>query len=485
MNDLQDIIYKAGSLKITGPISKKVKGITMDSSKVKAGFVFVAIEGTRVDGHQYIDKAIENGATAIVCNHFPRELMEKVTYIKVNNSSEALGVMASNFYDNPSEALKLIGVTGTNGKTTIVHLLHQLFIRLGYQTGLLSTIVNKINDKEMEATRTTPDAVTLNFLLRQMVDAGCDYAFMEVSSHALVQRRTAGLFFTGAVFTNITHDHLDYHKTFSEYIKAKKLFFDGLTKSSFALTNADDKNGLLMLQNSHASRYTYGLKTMAQFKGRIIESSFEGLQMNINGNDFYSLLVGRFNASNLLAVYGVAKLLGMDTRETLIQMSSLKGAEGRFDIIRSKEGLVAIIDYAHTPDALKNVLQTINAIRTGNEELITVVGAGGDRDKTKRPEMAAIASQWSTKLILTSDNPRSEDPETILKEMKAGVNMSNQKKTLVIADRKEAIRTAFHLAQAGDIILVAGKGHEKYQEIKEVRYPLDDHKIINELFEIK
>lgn len=454
----------------------------MNSKAVKPGYLFVAVKGTNTDGHKYIDSAVKQGAVAVVCNDFPVDTKKDVTYVKVKDTSYALGNIASNFYDNPSEQLKLVGITGTNGKTTVATLLYKLFMALGYKTGLISTVVNKISNRSVEATHTTPDAVSVNALLRQMADAGCDYVFMEVSSHAIVQQRIAGLTFAGGVFTNITHDHLDYHKTFKEYIKAKKAFFDGLPKQAFALTNTDDKNGQVMLQNCKARKYTYALKTLADFKAKIIENSFEGLQLNINGYDVYSLLVGEFNAYNLLSVFAVATLLGIPEEESLTQLSTLKGAEGRFDIVRSTEGVIAVIDYAHTPDALKNVLETINAIRTGNEQLITVVGAGGNRDKTKRPEMADIASQLSTKLILTSDNPRFENPQAILDDMIAGVDVVNKRKTLVIADRKEAIKTACMMANEGDIILVAGKGHEKYQEIEGIKHPFDDREVITEIF---
>lgn len=482
MNNLQDILYKAGTIEIKGAIDKRVYGISMNSKTVKRGYLFVAVKGTVTDGHKYIDNAVKQGAVAVVCNKFPLNIEKNVTYVKVKDTSYALGNIASNFYDNPSEQLKLVGVTGTNGKTTVVTLLHKLFMALGYKTGLLSTVVNKINNRNVESTHTTPDAVSLNALLRQMVDAGCDYAFMEVSSHAIVQQRIAGLTFAGGVFTNLTHDHLDYHKTFKEYLKAKKSFFDNLPKHAFALTNADDKNGNVMIQNCKARKYSYALKKIADFKAKIIENSFEGLQLNINGHDIYSLLVGEFNAYNLLSVFATANLLGIPDYESLTQLSKLKGAEGRFDVIRSPQGVIAVIDYAHTPDALKNVLQTINAVRPGNGQLITVVGAGGNRDKLKRPEMAEIASQLSNKLILTSDNPRFEKPEAILDDMIAGVDVVNRRKTLIIPDRKEAIKTACIMAKTGDVILVAGKGHEKYQEIEGVKHPFDDRKVVNEIF---
>ncbi len=485
MNKLQDILYKAGAKEILGNLNREVKGITMNSLQVKNDFMFVAIKGTRTDGHKYIDQAIEKGAAAVICEEFPEKFDSKVTYIKVNDSAEALGKAAANFYDNPSETLKLVGVTGTNGKTTVVTLLYNVFRALGYKTGLLSTVVNKINGKEIQATHTTPDPVSINALLRQMADTGCDYVFMEVSSHAVVQKRIAGLAFAGGVFTNLTHDHLDYHKTFKEYLNAKKRFFDGLPKTAFALTNIDDKNGLVMLQNTPANKKTYGLKKPADFKGKILENSFEGLHITLNDHEMYSLLVGKFNAYNLLAVYGTASLLGIPDEEILIELSKLTGAPGRFEILKSGDGITAVVDYAHTPDALKNVLETIREVHSGKGAIITVVGAGGNRDKSKRPEMAHIASLLSDKLILTSDNPRDENPEQILREMREGVDMVRKKNLLVITDRKEAVKTALMLAQPGDIVLVAGKGHENYQEIKGKRYPFDDRKVITELFENK
>jgi UDP-N-acetylmuramoyl-L-alanyl-D-glutamate--2,6-diaminopimelate ligase len=391
--------------------------------------------------------------------------------------------MAANFYENPSRALKLVGVTGTNGKTTIVTLLHRLFIQLGYKTGLLSTIVNKVQEREIKTERTTPDAITINKVLKEMVDEGCEFAFMEVSSHAVVQERIAGLEFAGAVFTNITHDHLDYHKTFQEYIKAKKKFFDDLPATAFALVNADDRNADVMLQNTKARRFSFGVKTMADFKGRVLENEIEGLKMRIDHEEVYSLLVGGFNASNLLAIYAVAVLLDQEKEEILAVLSTLRGAEGRFEVLRSPEGVTAIVDYAHTPDALKNVLETIKAVRAGDSKLTTVVGAGGDRDKTKRPVMASIAAQYSDRVILTSDNPRTEDPEAILADMISGIDPVQKRYTMVIGNRSEAIKTAVNLSIKGDIILVAGKGHEKYQEIKGVKHPFDDKKILKELFE--
>ncbi len=483
MKKLDDILQNIKALKIVGNTAVMVREIVFDSRKVKAGDVFVAVSGTQVNGHRFIDNAVEKGAVAVVCEQLPENISNEISYILVADSSSALGLMAANYYSHPSEKLKLVGVTGTNGKTTIVTLLHQLFIDLGYETGMLSTISNKVQHREMPASHTTPDTVSINKMLNEMVNAGCEFAFMEVSSHAAVQERIAGLQFSGGVFTNITRDHLDYHKTFKAYIAAKKKFFDDLPAHAFALVNADDRNAQVIAQNTRAKKYTFGLKTIADFKGRLLEDEFEGLQMLIDDQEVFARLVGQFNASNLLAVYAVAVLLGQQKDEILTSLSALPGAEGRFDVMRSAEGIIGIVDYAHTPDALKNVLETIQAIRKVNEQLITVVGAGGDRDRGKRPLMAAIANRLSDRVILTSDNPRTEDPEQILKDMNAGVEVIYRRKTLVIANRKEAIKTAYSLANAGDIILVAGKGHEKYQEINGVRYPFDDKQILNELFE--
>jgi len=471
-------------MEIIGSLNKEIIDVAFDSRKVVEGSLFIAIEGTQVDGHNFIQKAIDKGAVAIVCNKMPVITQGDITYIAVADSSEALGYIASNFFDNPSEKLKIIGVTGTNGKTTIVTLLHSLFTELGYGVGMLSTIQNKINDRIIEATHTTPDALKINELLNLMVDEGCEFVFMEVSSHAIVQHRITGINFSGGIFTNITHDHLDYHHTFKEYINAKKKFFDQLPASAFALTNTDDKNGKIMLQNTQAKKFSYGIKNIASFKGKIIENGFEGMMMKVEGSEVYSLLSGNFNAYNLLAVYSAAILLKQNKEEALIGISKLKGAEGRFDIVRSKKGITAIIDYAHTPDALENIIETINSIRTHNEQLITVVGAGGNRDKSKRPIMARIASLLSTRLILTSDNPRNDDPHEILEDMRKGIDPAKKKMTMVISDRKEAITTAFNIARSGDMILIAGKGHEKYQEIKGVKYPFDDKEIIAELMEI-
>jgi len=482
---LRDILRGAGVENISGNGDMAVANVVFDSRNVQPGDVFVAVSGTQVDGHRFIDSAVRLGVAAVVCEVLPQNLHAEVVWVKVKDSAFALGQIAANFYDRPSERLKLTGITGTNGKTTIVTLLHQLFLNLGYEAGMLSTIVNKINQREIKTSHTTPDALSINRVLSEMVEAGCTYAFMEVSSHAIVQERIAGLQFTGALFTNITHDHLDYHKTFKAYIAAKKKLFDNLPKEAFALINADDRNARVMLQNTQAKRYSYALKTMADFRGRLLEDEFTGLQMFLDGKEFYSPMVGAFNASNLLAVYATAVLLEQDKEEVLQVLSSLRGAKGRFEVLRSPDSIVCIVDYAHTPDALKNVLKTIQDIRSGNEQLITVIGAGGDRDKTKRPEMAAIATALSNRAILTSDNPRSENPEDILRDMKTGIDPAQKKNTLVITDRREAIKTAYALANVGDIILVAGKGHEKYQEINGVRYPFDDKQVLTELFETR
>lgn len=480
MKLLSDILYKVRLEEIHGSTHFAISSATFDSRKVKKDSLFVAIKGTASDGHAFIPNAVESGAIAIVCEDLPTERSESVTYIKVKNSSEALGFIACNFYDNPSEKLKLVGITGTNGKTTTVTLLFNLFRSLGYSVGLLSTVQNKINNTVIPATHTTPDALSLNELLSQMVEQGCEYAFMEVSSHAIVQHRVTGIHFTGAAFSNITHDHLDYHKTFDEYIKAKKGLFDHLNSDAFALVNIDDKNGTVMVQNTKAHKYSYSLRSVADFKCKVLENHLNGLLLNIDGKEVWVKLIGSFNAYNVLAVYSIAVLLKQDPTNVLTALSNLNSVEGRFQYFKSKNGVIGIIDYAHTPDALKNVLETIKDIRTGNEQVITLVGCGGDRDTTKRPVMAAIACEYSNKIILTSDNPRSEDPEEILNQMQKGVSPADGKKTLRISDRKEAIRTACTLAKTGDIILIAGKGHEKYQEIKGVKHDFDDYKIFKE-----
>jgi len=477
---LQDLLYGVSIKSLAGKPNQEVAALAFDSRQVKPDTLFFAVKGTVVDGHQYIDQTIAAGASVIICEILPTDLVEGVTYVEVQNSSVALGIVASNFYGNPSSKLKLIGITGTNGKTTIATLLFQLFRELGYNVGLISTVQNHINDDIIPATHTTPNPIALNSLLQDMVQAKCEYGFMEVSSHAVVQHRIAGLTFAGGVFSNITHDHLDFHKTFDSYLKAKKEFFDNLPKSSFALTNADDKNGMVMLQNTKASKKTYALKQMADFKAKIIENKFSGLNLNVDDIDVFFKMVGSFNAYNLLAAYGTAILLGEDKLNVLTILSTLAGAEGRFDYTVSKQGIIGIVDYAHTPDAVQNVLSTIANIRKGTEQVITVLGCGGDRDKTKRPIMAQVASDWSDKVILTSDNPRTENPQEIIAEMEKGVSPTNQRKTLSILDRKEAIKTACHIAKPGDIILVAGKGHEKYQEINGVRHHFDDKEVLTE-----
>ena len=479
---LSDILYKTRLDEIVGSTNVAISSVTFDSRKVKKDSLFIATRGTASDGHHYIELAIESGAVAIVCEDLPEKLKENITYVKVLDSSASLGYIACNFYDNPSEKLKLVGITGTNGKTTTVTLLFNLFRGLGYSVGLLSTVENKINTTIIPSTHTTPDALALNELLSKMVEAGCQYAFMEVSSHAIIQHRITGLKFTGAGFSNITHDHLDYHKTFEEYIKAKKMFFDNLQDDAFALTNKDDRNGLVMLQNTKAKKYSYGLKSIADFKCRVIENHLNGLLLSIDNQEVWVKLIGSFNAYNVLVVYAISQLLKQDRVQVLTTLSNLNSVEGRFQYIKSKTGIVAIVDYAHTPDALKNVLETIKDIRTGNEQVITLAGCGGDRDAAKRPIMAQIACEYSNKVILTSDNPRSENPEDILNQMQAGINPVDAKKTLRISDRKEAIRTAVAFAKEGDIILIAGKGHEKYQEIAGVKHPFDDFEIVKELF---
>ena len=484
---LKDILYKASLLATEGDTGVEISSVVFDSRRVEKDCVFVAVSGTQVDGHQFIAQAIEQGATAVVAERLPEARTAGVTYVQVSNSAEALGIMAANFHDNPSAKLQLVAVTGTNGKTTVVTLLHQLFIRLGYPTGLLSTVNNMINDEVIPATHTTPDAVQLNALLAQMVRRGCTHAFMEASSHAIAQHRTSGLQLAGAVFTNITHDHLDYHQTFENYIAAKKMLFDGLPREAFALVNVDDKRGRVMLQNTKARRLTYSLKSASDFKGKVISNTLEGLELEVGSRDtvaqpVWFKLIGDFNAYNLVAAYGVAVLLDEDAAEVLTQLSAVHPARGRFEQIISPEGITAIVDYAHTPDALKNVLKTIQNVRTKNETVICVVGCGGDRDKTKRPEMAAIAARLSDRVILTSDNPRSEDPEQIIRDMQQGVPASAYKKVRSITNRTEAIKTACAMAKPGDIILVAGKGHETYQEINGVKHDFDDKKMIEKLF---
>lgn len=484
MAELKDILYKVHITSTSGSMNVEVKGVCFDSRKAHPGSLFIAVKGTQSDGHAFIDKAISGGAIAVVAEKLPDTLSENITYVAVKDSAKALGVIVGNYYGNPSSKLKLIGVTGTNGKTTVVTLLFKLFTSLGYRCGMLSTVVNKIVDKEIQATHTTPDPIQINELLVQMLAEKCTHCFMEVSSHAVDQGRIAGLNFTGALFTNITHDHLDYHHTFESYIRAKKGFFDGLSADAFALVNVDDKRGLVMLQNTKARKQTYGLKKMADFKGKIITNSIEGLELEIAERNVWFKLIGDFNAYNLLAVYGAAMLLGEDMELVLMKLSALTGASGRFELVLPGSRFTAIVDYAHTPDALKNVLETIEHFRTGTEQVISVVGCGGDRDRTKRPLMAAIACKYSSKVIFTSDNPRSEDPMEIIREMQKGVGPTEARKTLVMVDREEAIKTACMMAKEKDIILVAGKGHENYQEIKGVKHPFDDKEVLTRMIKL-
>ncbi|EIJ39027.1 UDP-N-acetylmuramoyl-L-alanyl-D-glutamate--2,6-diaminopimelate ligase [Galbibacter orientalis] len=478
---LKDILYKVSINAVAGNTVAFVNDIHFDSRKVSLDDVFVAIPGTVVDGHDYITKAVESGAIAVICEKLPAQLVNGITYVEVENAHKALAIMASNFYKNPSENLKLVGVTGTNGKTTVTTLLYNLFKKAGYKVGLLSTVKVMVGAKEYPATHTTPDSLTINKYLKLMNDEGVEFCFMEVSSHGIHQQRTAGLHFAGGVFTNLSHDHLDYHKTFAEYRDTKKVFFDELPKSAFALVNVDDKNGSVMIQNTKAKKVSYALKSYADYKAQILENQFTGLLLKVNDNEVWSRLIGSFNAYNLLAVYAVADLFELGTIETLQYLSELESVGGRFQYFISEEKITAIVDYAHTPDALKNVLETINTIRTGNENLITVVGCGGDRDKTKRPVMANIASTLSTKAIFTSDNPRTEDPKKIIEEMEAGVEPQNYNKTISIEDRKQAIKTACQFATSNDIILIAGKGHETYQEVNGVKNDFDDLKVVKEL----
>ncbi len=483
MKKLHEILYKVNLTDIVGSTDIDIAEVQFDSRLINKNSLFIAIEGTKTDGHLHIEKAIEKGAVAVLCQIIPEKIKSNITYIKVTDSSYALGIVASNLYDNPSEKIKLIGITGTNGKTTTATLLYKLFRKLGYKVGLLSTVVNKINDDEVSATHTTPDALQLNAFLNKMVENNCTHCFMEVSSHAVVQNRIAGITFAGGVFSNITHDHLDFHKTFSEYIKAKKAFFDSLTNAAFALINNDDIHGRVMLQNTKASKYSYSLNSVADFHCRIIENQFSGLQMNIDGVDVWCKLVGSFNAYNLLAIYATAILLGEEKTKVLTEISNLEAVDGRFEIVTSPNNIVAIVDYAHTPDALLNVLNTIKSTIRDKEQIITVFGCGGDRDAQKRPVMGKIASQFSDKVIVTSDNPRSENPEEIIKQILQGIDIINHKKVISIENRKEAIKTACLLAKSGDIILIAGKGHENYQEIKGIKHHFDDKEIIKEIFD--
>jgi len=480
---LKDILYKVAIESINGSTDVAVGKIEFDSRKVEKNDVFVAIRGSISDGHDYIQKAIELGATAIVCDTFPDAFEKGITYTQVKDTNKALAFMAANYFQDPSKDLKLVGITGTNGKTTIASLLYQLFKKAGFKVGLLSTVKILVDDIEYKATHTTPDSITINHYLREMIKEGVEYCFMEVSSHGIHQKRTEGLHFVGGVFTNLSHDHLDYHPTFAEYRDVKKSFFDNLPKSAFALSNIDDKNGAVMMQNTAAVKRTYALKSYADYRAQILENQLSGLLLKIDGNEVWVKLIGTFNAYNVLAIYGTAIELGLDSLETLRLLSELESVSGRFQYIVSATNVTAIVDYAHTPDALENVLKTINDIRTKNEQLITVVGCGGNRDKTKRPIMASIATELSDKVVLTSDNPRNEDPDVIIAEMEKGVAAQNYKKVLAITDRKQAIKTACQLAQPNDIIIIAGKGHETYQEIKGVRNDFDDMKIVKEILE--
>jgi UDP-N-acetylmuramoyl-L-alanyl-D-glutamate--2,6-diaminopimelate ligase len=484
LKHLKDIVSDIRIINLTGSTDILVHSLQFDSRHVVPGSLFFAVTGTATDGHQYIDQSVEKGAVAIVCEVLPEVRNAKITYLQVEDSSEVMGRIASNFYGNPSVKLNLVGVTGTNGKTTTVTLLYELFRLMGQKTGLISTISIKINDEVIPSSHTTPDSLQINQMMSRMVAEGCTHCFMEVSSHAVDQKRIAGLTFKGGIFTNLTHDHLDYHKTFDTYLKAKKTFFDGLSPDAFALINKDDKNGSVMVQNTRAKTYTYSIRTLADFRCRIMENQFQGLQLNIGGIDCWFRLTGRFNAYNILVVYSTAVLLGRESSRILEVMSALKPVEGRFNTLISKDNVTAIIDYAHTPDALRNVLETINAIRSHKEQLITVVGAGGNRDTAKRPVMAQIACMLSDKVILTSDNPRFENPEKIIDDMKNGIDAEFAKKLMVIINRRQAILAASMMARKGDILLVAGKGHEKYQEIEGIKYPFDDKEVLKEVMEI-
>ena len=480
MKKLKNIVYKVSIEEIIGSIDVVIHTVVFDSRKIKQNDLFVAQKGVTVDGHLFIGKAIQLGASVIVCEEFPEKIESEITYIRVADANSALAVLAANYYGNPSSNLKLIGITGTNGKTTIASLLYDLFAKAGYKVGLLSTVKILVDEEVYKATHTTPDSMIINRYLDQMLDAGVEYCFMEVSSHGIHQKRTHGLHFEGGVFTNLTHDHLDYHNSFAEYRDVKKAFFDSLPKSAFALVNVDDKNGRIMFQNTKAKQKTYALKTIADFKGKVLEKRLSGLLLTIGGIEVWSKLIGTFNAYNLLAIVGVAELCGLEKMEVLRIVSELESVSGRFQYTVSDNGVTAIVDYAHTPDALKNVLETIGDIRTGNENVITVVGCGGDRDKTKRPKMALIASQLSNQAIFTSDNPRTENAQVIIDEMEVGVAAENYKKTLSILDRKQAIKTACKLSEKGDIVLIAGKGHETYQEINGERFHFDDFEVVTE-----
>ncbi|MEI6137816.1 MAG: UDP-N-acetylmuramoyl-L-alanyl-D-glutamate--2,6-diaminopimelate ligase [Mariniphaga sp.] len=482
MRTLTEVLNGIGNITLKGDSNCLIEGMALDSRAVKPGFLFAALPGTAQDGSRFITSAIANGAKVVLCEKLPAEADQNVVWIIAENPSETLGLMASNYYGNPSKSLKVVGITGTNGKTTTATLLYRLFKELGFKVGLLSTVCNYIDNKQVHATHTTPDPLQIQMLMSEMVEVGCQYCFMEVSSHAVAQNRISGIKFDGGVFSNLTHDHLDYHKTFAGYRDAKKKFFDDLGPDAFAITNLDDKNGMFMLQNTAARKLTYAAKMMADYKVKVIESHFDGMLINIDGHEVWTHFVGNFNAYNLLAVYGAAVSLGVDREEALRIISMLRPVDGRFETFKSGTGIYAVVDYAHTPDAIKNVLSAINGVRTGDETVFTVVGAGGDRDKTKRPEMAFEAATASDKVILTSDNPRSEDPEVIISEMQIGVPADKTRNVLSITNRKEAIRTACMMAKPGDIILIAGKGHEDYQEIKGVKHHFDDREVISEIF---
>jgi UDP-N-acetylmuramoyl-L-alanyl-D-glutamate--2,6-diaminopimelate ligase len=485
MMKIEEILRGIEIISVTGKKNPVISGIEFDSRKVISGSLFIAVKGYKTDGHDFISSALTSGASAILCEKLPENPVKNVCWIKTTNSAKALGLAVSNFFGNPSSSLKLVGVTGTNGKTTIATLLYRMFLKLGYKCGLFSTVCNYINEKEFEATHTTPDPIQLNGLLSAMVEAGCDFAFMEVSSHSADQQRIAGLKFDGGIFTNLTHDHLDYHKTFDNYLAAKKSFFDSLPVGSFALVNIDDKNGRVMLQNCHALHYTYSVRGIADYRCNVIEQGFEGMGLRIQGEEVWTRFIGGFNASNLLAVYAASELLGASKKEILTVLSDLHPVSGRLEVIKSAGGISGIVDYAHTPDAILNVIDTLNKIRKGGEQLITVVGAGGDRDRTKRPKMAAISAEGSDRVILTSDNPRTEDPEKILDEMEAGITPDLKRKTLRITNRHEAIKAAVMLAKSGDVILIAGKGHETYQEIMGVKHHFDDREELKKALILK
>jgi len=480
MKKLIDLVKNIPTVSVTGNLNIPILEISFDSRNVNPGTVFVAIRGTASDGHTYIADAVRKGVSAVICEEIPDAIRQDVTFIMVEDTASALGMICAEFYDNPSQALTLVGITGTNGKTTTATLLYELFRKMGYKAGLISTVANYIDGQQSEATLTTPDALQLNKLMAQMVRQGCEYCFMEVSSHAIVQQRIAGLHFAGGVFTNLTHEHLDYHKTFADYRDAKKAFFDNLPETAFALVNKDDRNGMIMVQNTKASVKTFAMKSMADFRCRLVENDFEGMLLHLDTREAWMQLIGEFNACNMLAVYAVAVLLGQKPEETLTAMSTLKPVDGRFEVIRSDNGVTAIVDYAHTPDALENVLKTIRGVLSSQQsgQIITVVGCGGDRDKTKRPEMARIAASESSRVVLTSDNPRSEEPEAIINDMLAGLSAEQRRNSLAITDRREAIRTACMMAATGDVILVAGKGHETYQIVKGVKSHFDDREII-------